>query len=88
VVHHITVPSMRCQYSVCSAIYKSLVLHLRRGEGGGDEWSGPLWSPAPLSLPMPPDSVLGQGDVAGAGDHKGPPLPAPLHRPRPYGGTT
>src|SRR6266851_1084339 len=35
-VHHITVPSKRCQYSISRAIYKLLVLHLRRGEGGVD----------------------------------------------------
>jgi len=47
----------------------------------------------PPFLPLPPDSVIGQGDVADAG-HTVPQtasikaLPAPLHRPRPYGGTT
>jgi hypothetical protein len=59
---------------------------IRRGEGGVDEWSGPLWTQSgglcgPPSLHLPPDCLIGPGDVACAGDHKGPPRTAPPPSP-------
>ncbi len=53
---------------------------IRRGEGGWDEWSGPLWSPAGGGVVVfPPRCEPKEED---AGDHKGPPShstpPSPL----------
>jgi len=53
---------------------------IRRGEWGVDGWSGPLWSPVVPADPFP-DWVMGHGEVAEAGDHKGPPRSVPPPSP-------
>src|SRR5260370_6950548 len=65
---------------------KSLGLHLRRGERGGDGRSGPLWSPVPANSSSPmTESREAAAGRAGRATIKA--LPAPLHHPRPYEGT-